>query len=442
MNIDQVLDFFDDLEMFGIKLGLEQTNELFDLVGDPRPKLRFVHIAGTNGKGSVGVMLAAAMRAAGLKAGFYSSPHLISPRERFRIDGAAVDEATLTANVAKLATGARTMRDRGRCPTYFEATTVLAGMIFAEAEVDVVIWETGMGGRLDATNAVTPICSVITGVALDHQAHLGDDLERIANEKAGIAKKGVPVFAGRLPPMAERVVRRRCAEMGSPLTLLPSESNVSDRSTELCRDVFTQRFTLNDRSITLSMGSRAQTENAELAMLTLDWLAETLKFNPAQAVKGFADIRWPARFQSLRNGRWLLDGAHNPQGTAALVDFVRETFPDKRFPVLFAHFADKNARECLAILSAIAERFVFVPIRGNKRRASSTPEELAALLDPELGLRHEIHRAAADALRAENHSDLLITGSLFLAGETLRWLGSEPNTVLTKYLKPIYSCIR
>ena len=203
--------YFNALDMNGIRLGLDATRELARRCGDPENELRFIHLAGTNGKGSTGAMLECALRRAGLKTGFYTSPHLVYLRERFRIAGKAVSEARFaraTEELVKLADGGRF--------SYFETATVLAMKLFAEEKCDVVVWETGMGGRLDATNVVTPIASVITNIAFDHMKALGNTLAAIAGEKAGIVKAGVPVFYGVMPDEARQVIEARAAELKSP----------------------------------------------------------------------------------------------------------------------------------------------------------------------------------------------------------------------------------
>ena len=203
-NMEQSLRWLTSLHKFGIKLGLEQTRRLAELCGNPDRDLRFIHLAGTNGKGSTGAMLERALRGSGWKTGFYSSPHLISVCERFRINGCAVSEREFIrqANVVKKA--AETMAAAGASVTYFEATTVMAMLMFKEHNCDYVIWETGMGGRLDSTNIVQPVISVITGIALDHEKFLGSTVADIAGEKAGIIKVGVPLVTGELPDAAER----------------------------------------------------------------------------------------------------------------------------------------------------------------------------------------------------------------------------------------------
>ena len=213
-----VFDWLAHLEFFGVKLGLHQTQALFAELGSPEKNLKFIHIAGSNGKGSTGAFLEAGLLNAGFKTGFYSSPHLIEVNERFRINGAVPDSDTVARALTKVRSASEKLLEKGFRVTYFEATTAVAALLFAEAKADFVVWETGMGGRLDATNIVTPLASVITSISLEHKEYLGDTLAKIAFEKAGIIKPGVPVFVGcTVPEEALRVIAAKQKEMGCSL---------------------------------------------------------------------------------------------------------------------------------------------------------------------------------------------------------------------------------
>ena len=214
MNFQESSAYLDSLMMFGIKLGLDQVTELLDSVGSPQLNLRFIHLAGSNGKGSCGAMLNAGLRGAGLKVGFYCSPHLLSVRERFRVDGQAISEDDFARMVTRFRPAIERMKDDNRCPTYFELTTAMAALYFAEQKVEFVIWETGMGGRLDATNVVDPVCSVITSISKEHCEYLGETIEEIAVEKAGIIKAGRPVFIGDLPTEADEIIVEHAEQLG------------------------------------------------------------------------------------------------------------------------------------------------------------------------------------------------------------------------------------
>ncbi|MCI5779971.1 MAG: Mur ligase family protein [Lentisphaeria bacterium] len=402
--------YFESLDMFGIRLGLEAVTELAAKAGDPWKRLRFIHLAGTNGKGSTGAMLERAFRECGFVTGFYSSPHLIDIRERFRINGRAVGREMFDRLGAKLAAAA----GDGHC-TYFEFATVLAMLIFAEAGTDVVIWETGMGGRLDATNMVTPEAAVITNIALDHQKHLGDTLGAIAGEKAGILKPGIPLFHGVLPPEAAAVIRRRAAELACPVFPPRAEIPAAEGPGET-------GFTYDGRRIVLGLPGKMQRENFRIVYETLRYFAPKWGFDMDTALAALARVRWPARFQQI-TPRLIVDGGHNPDGVRALTEAVRERFPRERFTVVYAAFGDKHAENCLPYLREIADNFIFTSV-DTPGRETFTPEALlelargipaAAASDP----KEAVRRALAGPRR------VIVSGSLYLAGIVLTEFAPE-----------------
>ena len=422
--------YLDSLSMFGIKPGLEATGELMRRAGNPERELSFIHIAGTNGKGSTGAMLECMLRGAGFTTGFYSSPHLIDIRERFRVNGLAVSEEDYLALSAELAQAARA--DTGhRCTfTYFEFTTVLAAMIFARAGVDIVIWETGMGGRLDSTNVVRPLASVITGIALDHQAYLGDTVEKIAAEKAGIIKPGVPVFVGAMPEGARAVIAGKARELGCDCYGLPAEIAAPvTRRFDGTRTV--QEFEFEGRRITLSLMGGMQRRNFRLAAQVLAKLAPRLGIDLDRAFRSLSDCRWPGRCQQV-NERLIVDGGHNPDGLAALREALTETFPGEKFTVIYAGFKDKDVAGSLRILAELAAEFIFVPLRESDRPSYSGQElvELAGRSGITAACAAAPDAAAALALAYETASrKALVAGSLYLAGEMLS-ATVEPAAVL------------
>lgn len=403
MNSRDAEIFLDRLQMFGIKLGLEQVSELFERLGNPHEKLQFIHIAGSNGKGSVGAFLVSALRAAGIKTGFYSSPHLCSVRERFRVDGRAVSENEFCALIEKLKPHADAMEKEGRCPTYFEATTALAVLCFAENDVDVVIWETGMGGRFDATNIVDPLCSVITGISLEHKQYLGDTLEKISFEKAGIIKKGKPVFCGRMAEACKTTIKNVAEEKGSEIS-----------------------FIENPFAGELGLFGDIQKYNASLAAKVVEFLSDKLAFDKETALKGFAAARWPGRLQTI-DDRTIVDGAHNPDGAKILCEYLDEFHPGKKFDVIFGCFADKDPEAFLKQLSEKASCFIFVPVWGG--RACNSPENLGMLLESFSDIPFLTAEKISDALSKRKETPVLITGSLYLAGEALKQLLPE-NEIL------------
>lgn len=425
MNFDPEA-YFNALDMFGIRLGLDATRELARRCGNPERKLRFIHLAGTNGKGSTGAMLECALRRAGLKTGFYTSPHLVYLRERFRIAGKAVSEerfAQVAEEVAKLAEGGSF--------SYFETATVLAMKLFADEGCDVVVWETGMGGRLDATNVVTPVASVITNIAFDHMKALGSTLAAIAGEKAGIVKPGVPVFLGVMPDEARLVIEKRAAELGSPC-FGPGENEPETAKLEKFPDGrVRQCFEYAGEKIDLPLLGRMQRRNFRIVYAVLQHLAPKLGFDFAAALAGIRYTRWPARFQQV-DDRLIVDGAHNPDGIGALLEALNEVFPWKKFPIVYAAFKDKHVEHCLPALAKKASRFYFTPLAA-EGRASFSGAELGEMLKNWSDAAFTPCANAAEALaraRDENPNAIVLSaGSLYLAGEVLT-AAAPPEAVL------------
>ena len=407
--------FIDSLDMFGIRLGLEATEQLMERSGHPEKNLRFIHIAGTNGKGSTGAMLERALRSAGLSTGFYTSPHLIDIRERFRINGKAVSVEKFNILGKFLADAAGENRY-----SYFEFATVLAMKIFADAKVDVVIWETGLGGRLDATNTITPEASIITNIALDHQSHLGNTLEAIAAEKARIIKKDKPFFHGVLPNSAKEVIYSWAKEMKS--AIYPPRADVPEITSF---DGVCQCFDYDGRKISLALPGKMQRENFRIVYEVLSYFAEKWNFSLERALEGLKEVRWPARFQHV--GNVIIDGGHNPDGVRALAESVTERYPEEKFLIVYAAFGDKHAPECLKYLEKFAAKFIFT-VPAAHGRAPYTPEELAAFTAVPCETENDPVEAIKKAV-LQNEYRVIISGSLYLAGAALEQL-LPPEKVL------------
>ncbi len=415
-----------DLEIFGIKLGLEQVSELFRRTGNPHENLRFIHVAGTNGKGSTCAMLSSCLSAAGFKVGFYSSPHLISVRERFRINGTAISEEKLSELILKIRPHIEEMKEAGRCPTFFETTTVMAAMYFAESGVDFVVWETGMGGRFDATNIVTPVASVITGIGIDHATHLGGTEKEIAFEKSGIIKDGIPVFCAKVSPEAEAVIRERSEECNSLLYFPDCKyATLGKQSLENGMPA-NQRVRFGTMEVEMSLHGNIQMKNASLVIKILESLSGEFNFDLNRAATGFSTVKWPARFQVLKDGS-ILDGAHNPQAVENLLLSADEYFPDEKYSVIFGCLADKDYESVLSLLDRCAEEFIFVPIKGSRKSVS--PEDLEKVCLKVS--RKPIYKSGSvkEALSRRHKKRFLITGSLYLAGQVLREYFKEEQII-------------
>ena len=422
MTNRQFLDWLASLELFGIKLGLDQTRALFRAAGSPERGLKFVHVAGSNGKGSVCAMIESGLRAAGFRTGFYSSPHLVSPGERFRINGRPVAEDDLCAVQDTVLAAVAQLEQEGMKPTYFEVTTLIAALLFARAHCDYVVWEVGMGGRLDATNIVTPLVSVITGISMEHAQYLGDTIQKIAREKAGIVKPGVPVYCSSGTPIpARNVIGFRAAELNAPFRIPPEPS--APCCVRLVRGGRTveQRFTFDDVPLTLMLAGPHQRRNAALAFSVLRYLADTCGFNFAAAIGGLCQTAWQGRFDLYPEFGLVLDGAHNPEGIEALAVTLREVFPGQKFRFIFGAFSDKDTIDSLRMLAPLALEFVFVQPESNR------PSKSAAELESELAyIAPGIPASDSGLERALKSLDpaypTVLCGSLHLCGDVLAHL--------------------
>ncbi|MCQ2379510.1 MAG: hypothetical protein MJ025_01105 [Victivallaceae bacterium] len=409
-------EFFSGLGMFSMRLGLNTVREMLERAGHPEHGMSFVHIAGTNGKGSTGAMIEAGLRSAGIRTGFYSSPHLIDIRERFRIDGKMVSESIFESTTRRLAE-----LESGIEYTYFEFATVLAAMLFHNAGCETVVWETGLGGRLDATNAVDCDVAVITGIALDHTAILGPDLASIAREKAGIIKPEADVFTGPLASEAETEILAKARAVGAHMHSVGRFAP----NVELSFAPFMQRFDWNGVEVELALPGKMQTQNFALAATILQHLARCNGFDFNRALTGMRSVRWPGRMQFV-TPRLIVDGGHNPDGVAALTSSLGAMLPGEKFNVIYGGFEDKAVDECLRIWAPLAATFRFVGF-GDGSRPSRQPESLCESLSSIAPWIPAIPSDIGTALResAGLQERTVVSGSLFLAGLALEMLSGR-----------------
>jgi dihydrofolate synthase/folylpolyglutamate synthase len=381
------------------KLGLDRITRLLDAMGSPHHASRFVHVAGTNGKGSTCSMIESGLRAAGVRTGLYTSPHLVEPTERIQIAGQPVSETQFAEAFVEVHELAERMLRTGEIdlhPTYFETVTAMAFLLFARQHVDTVVLEVGLGGRLDATNVVTPALSVITPIDLDHQFFLGDTLEKIAAEKAGILKPGVPaIFAEQLPEV-EPVLR---AHALGPYTLSRGWG-----ITDLRIDARGSRFRMRDMDIVCPLAGQHQVENARAAAIAL----QHLNVSPA----GIAQTIWPGRLEQVsRDPEIILDGAHNPAGARALSDYIRRFYTGRRIWMVYGVMRDKAVGEIASLLFPLADRVILTEPDNSR---AMPPDEIPA---PGATITHNVSQALALLSEAAPTDVMFITGSLFVVGE-------------------------
>ncbi len=404
-------------EHAGMRPGLERIEALLSALGNPERRYAIVQVGGTNGKGSVAATLAVILRAAGRRVGLYTSPHLVSFRERIRVDSEAIGEDAVVDGIDALGTLVARVD-----ASMFEATTALALDHFAREDVEIAVLEVGLGGRLDATTVGTPAATVISRIDRDHEAILGDTIAAIAGEKAAIIRGG-PAFTAAQAPEALAVIEGRAAAMGVPLMREGHELSVRVRA----RGVEGQRidcagvgWRLDDAHLAL-LGT-FQPGNALLAVAA----ARALDAPEAAIREGLARVRWPGRLDVRgREPRLVLDGAHNPAGARALAASLRELFPGQAITLVVGIARDKDAAAMLGALVPLAERVILTAFDSPR---AAVPEALRAAL-PGTTAPVEVARSAAEALAlaldARRTPIVCVAGSLFLVGEMLGALGGR-----------------
>ena len=432
MTYTQALDFIHSTCWKGSRPGLERTIELTARLGNPQNSLKFIHIAGTNGKGSTSAMLAAILQKAGYRVGLYTSPFIIRFNERMRVGGQDIPDDELAEITEFVKPHAEAMTDT---PTEFELITAIALVYFARHACDYVVFEVGMGGRLDSTNIIPPetvAASVITGIAMDHTAFLGDTPEQIAAEKAGIIKAGVPVvFGGNHAPVGSlpssdalataescaRVIREKAAEAGAPYVETDHAKLENIRA-----DLFGADFDFGERKdLHISLAGLYQPYNTATVLTVIDLLRERGLTVPEEAIReGLASVKWPARFEILSKEPLIIaDGGHNPEGIDAAIESVKTYFKEKKILLLTGVMADKDYDRMVSRMGEVASRaFCVRPANDRALDPVKYAESFRAIGIPAEGYATvaEGVRAAAETAKREGKA-LLCLGSLYMYGE-------------------------
>ncbi|MBI5800252.1 MAG: bifunctional folylpolyglutamate synthase/dihydrofolate synthase [Verrucomicrobia bacterium] len=439
MTYAEALDHLHGLAVFGARFGLETAHRMAAGLGNPQEQLRFIHVAGTNGKGSTCAMLESIYRAAGLRVGLFTSPHLVSFRERIQVNRRLISETEVARLVEEvISSQCLVVSERGDGlasafstqslitnysppppPTLFEFVTVMALKYFAEQKCDVVIWETGLGGRLDATNIVTPLASVITNIALDHQQWLGETLPKIAAEKAGIIKPGVPVLTAADAPEAVAVIRAESERKGAAFTLVGGAGS-SDRD-----DCGTGAAGTAAPPV-LPLRGAHQRRNAGLAVAVVRALQATLPVGETALRHGLESVQWAGRLQMAKVGgrEFLFDGAHNADGVRALAAALRGEFGGQPFALALGMLGDKDCELMCSTLAPLAVRIAAVRVASNRTTEPAVLAGHCRRANPTaLVTAHESLKDALAALEAEPR--VVIAGSLYLIGEALERLGLD-----------------
>ncbi len=425
MTPSECRDYLGHLEHFGIKLGLENISTLCAALGNPQTSFLSVHVAGTNGKGSVSAMLEQILREHGLKTALYTSPHFVRVEERIRVDGAPIRPVRFCELLERLKSVIDRLMSEGKLsyhPTYFEVLTALAFLEFAERQIDVAVLEVGMGGRFDATNVVRPLVSVITTIAKDHQQHLGSTLRQIAFEKAGIIKPGVPVVCGVRGGEALREIRRVARVRSAPMSEVFGRGRALE--TRMTRGGYRFVYTGADGRYAFApaLAGRHQGVNASIAIAAAEVLSRIWRpLDRTKVLKAIRETRWEGRLETVRRRPLvLLDGAHNVEGVTALVTYVKEVI-GRPVVLVFGAMKDKDLRSMTRTLFRVASTIVLTRVPYKR---SASPEELLAASPPFKGrvfLEPDTRTAVRLALaESRGRMPVVIAGSLFLIGEVKR----------------------
>lgn len=429
MSYSPVIEYLYGLQKHGIKLGLDTMRLLLERVGNPERSLRVLHIGGTNGKGSTAAMTAAILQHSGRRVGLYTSPHLVEFRERIRVDGCMITEEQVSALVNRL----RAILAPDLNPTFFEMTTAMAFLHFAESKVDVVVLEVGLGGRFDATNVVPePLACAITTIGLDHQEYLGRTEEAIAFEKGGIIKSGVPLILGRIGRAAEDVLSRIAKNLAAPVSQLGRHFHIEPNEAE--RLVY-RGTTHTIDGLCCGLAGRHQWDNAACALALIEAAARAgIQTNETAVREGLRTVSWEGRLEPIEEyPRVILDGAHNLPAARVLAQYLADyasCHPTSRIILVWAMMRDKDHRGFIASLQPVVSEIVLTQT-GLAR--SATVDELRSALDtwpgPVWEAVHPMHALAVAKGRATPHDLICIAGSLMLVGEVkaaVRGCGLSP----------------
>jgi dihydrofolate synthase/folylpolyglutamate synthase len=402
-------------------LDLERVRAVLNALGRPDARYPIVHVAGTKGKGSACAMIASILERAGLHVGLFSKPHLVRLNERISVNGRDISDEAFTRAMNVLYPHLEAQRRAGRPLTFFDLITVLALVHFAEAGVDVVVLETGLGGRLDSTNVVTPTVTAITTIDYDHTHILGETLEEIAAEKAGILKPVVPAISGVLQREPAEVIERTARERSAPLFALSRDFRLIEPAEDgtFVVETWRRRYT----HLELSLLGAHQRRNAAVAVAALEALSEALRLELSDGVirEGLRSTRLRGRIEVIsEEPTVILDVAHNPSSLRALRETLQSCFPEKRVVLLLGMSDDKDARGCLREILLLASAAVFTSINHPRGIDPERLREIARELRPELPceVRANISEGLERARALTRREDLLcITGSFYLAGE-------------------------
>lgn len=418
MNYQQALEYIHSLERFGSKPGLERIRALTNRLGNPQDKLKFVHIAGTNGKGSTAAFIASVATSAGYRAGLYTSPYIVRFNERLKLDGENISDDDLAEYVTRVKLVIDEMLREGmEHPTEFEVITALAFLYYYEKQCDVVVLEVGLGGRFDATNIISSAAvSVITKIEMDHMAILGDTLAKIAYEKAGIIKEYGKVVTYPQEKSALETIKTVCENRNAALY---DANPAAFTGVELKKGLLAFTHPNLGRIVTSIVGVH-QVYNAAVALKTIEVLNETgFSISPEQIRLGFKNASWPGRFELLRtHPDFYVDGGHNPDGIRSFVDTFRKIYPGRKAIIIFGVMKDKEYETMIAELSAIAERFIAVTPDTPRALSAKNLAKVMAMYCQNVEYSDTIKEAVEKSINLASTNDIIASlGSLYYIGQ-------------------------
>lgn len=413
MDYKEALEYIDGMQWFGSRPGLERVGELLEKLGRPQDKLKYIHVAGTNGKGSCAAMLASVLKAGGYRTGLFTSPYLFRFNERMQINGQEIGDETLAELISRIKPLAEAMEDH---PTEFELMTAAALLWYAEERCDIVVLEVGLGGRLDATNIIAaPEAAVIMNIGLDHTAVLGDTVEKIAAEKAGIIKPGCGCVLYPQSESVEAVIRQKCREMGAPLR----KAELSQIKSEF-DSLDGQVFSYKGDGYALPLLGTHQLRNAAVVLETVALLREKgWKLAQEDVEHGLYAVNWPARFEIVHEEPYfVVDGGHNPQCAQTVAENLENYFKDYRRVLLLGVLADKDYDSLTAVLAEKADEFICAAPNSDRALPAEQLAEHLKKYGKPVTACGSIKDGVSAALEAAGKSGMVCAvGSLYMAGE-------------------------
>ncbi|MGK0468445.1 bifunctional folylpolyglutamate synthase/dihydrofolate synthase [Clostridium sp.] len=433
MNYDESIAYIKNTAKFGSKLGLERTCKILEILGDPHKKIKCIHIAGTNGKGSTTAMVANILVSAGYKTGLYTSPFIEEFEERIQINNRNISKVDLGLIITQVSKAVEKVVELGYSnPTEFEIITCAGFLYFFQEKIDFAIVEVGLGGRLDSTNVITPILSVITSISLDHTQILGDTLDKIAYEKAGIIKEGIPVIMYPQKKQSEEVIEKTCMERNCKLIKVPINSalHLEKENSEAITQKIEIKTTNNDYIIDLALLGKHQILNCDLAVHTIEELiVQGITINKDNILTGLATVKWPARLEVMnKKPLVVIDGAHNIDGIKNLTESIDIYFNYNKIILILGILTDKQVEEMIRTIVPKVSRVITV-----------TPHSERAELSEDLKVQVEKYTINCESIEnyekaykkalsyCEEDDLLLVAGSLYMAGDMRKIIRNMHN---------------